>query len=300
MKNAINYYYNLNPTEIHQSNKIYKFHILNSYYVLCPCNRSKEEIKEIFELHKQLLIGGYYCHQIILNINNEIETIVNGIRYILLKNYIEKANVSLNDILKVNNIYINHNIYKHIQRVDWYNMWIEKTDYIEYQISQFGKKYPLIRESSDYYIGLAENCISLLANLNLKNSIITISHNRINSQSSLFELYNPLNFILDHRIRDISEYIKFEIINKKNIYNILQSYIYNSNLNEEELELLFVRILYPSYYFDICEQIIDKKKKEAELLYIINNIDYIEQNIKIIYKYLKNMTKLPDVEWLIN
>ena len=41
-------------------------------------------------------------------------------------------------------------------------MWIRKIDYFEYQISQFGKKYPIIRESFNYYVGLAENGISLL------------------------------------------------------------------------------------------------------------------------------------------
>lgn len=36
-------------------------------------------------------------------------------------------------------------------------MWVQKIDYFEYQVSQMGKKYPVIRESSIYYVGLAES-----------------------------------------------------------------------------------------------------------------------------------------------
>lgn len=298
MKNVINYYYNLNPTDIHQVNKIYKFHISDENYIMYPCYRNIEEIKEIYDFHISLLRTGYYCHHIILNINNEITTIINGTHYILLKTFIENRTIKIQDIIFFNNIYIDNSKFVKIKRSSWHKLWMEKIDYIEYQISQFGKKYPIIRESSDYYIGIVENCISLLVNINDGQSIMTISHNRIGKEYMLLELYNPINFIIDHRIRDASEYFKYCILDS-DVVNQIRDYIFSNNLTEYEINLFFIRILYPSYYFDMCEQIIDGKKEEKEMLNIINNVEIYENKIKEIYNYLRNIIKIPEIEWLI-
>jgi len=298
MKNAINYYYNLNPSDIHQINKIYKFEISDASYVMYPCYRNYEEVKEIYELHIFLLKTGYYCHHIILNFKNEITTLINGISYILLRTYIKNRTIRFQDLILFKNIKIDNKEYIKIKRSCWYKLWMEKIDYIEYQISQFGKKYPIIRESSDYYIGIVENCISLLANINEGKSGVTISHNRITKEYTLFELYNPINFIIDHRIRDISEYFKSILLSESNIVNQIKKYIFSSNLSEYEIFLLFVRILYPSHYLDICEMIIDGKKNEKEALIIVNNVTLYENKIKEIYNELKNIIKLPEIEWL--
>ena len=62
--------------------------------------------------------------------------------------------------------------------------------------------------------------------------------------------------------------------------------------------MLFLRIIYPSVYLDICEQIIDMKKKEVEIYEVINRIGIYESNIKIIYDYIRRITKIPEIEWL--
>lgn len=300
MKNAIKYYYNLNVENIHQIKKNYKFKIQDTIYMLNICTRNYEEIKEIYNLQLYLKTIGFYCHQIILNKNNEIVTIINEMPYVLLKVQIQNRKINIGDIKITTNVPINNLKLNKIKRDNWYNLWSKKIDYVEYQISQFGKKYTLIRESSDYYIGIVENCISILIELKKQNQTITISHDRINKNTTTEEFYNPLNYIIDNRVRDIGEYIKSYLLEDKDIIPYLERYIIDQKLDIDEIKQLFVRIIYPSKYLDTCEEILNKQDKEKELLKIINNSEEYEQNIKRIYKFLKNIVPMPEIEWLNN
>ena len=297
MKNAIKYYYNLNPKSIHQINRIYKFKTQNKKYILYPCLRTIDEIKEIYELHMYLNIYGIYCHKIILNINNNIVTQINGFQYILLNINVENRKIEKKDVVFYLNINIDQSRFNCLKRQNWYQLWINKTDYIEYQISQFKKKYPLIKESIDYYIGMAENCISLISNV--KNStMVTISHNRINENTTTEEFYNPLNFIIDYKVRDIAEYLK-SLIAKEDITEYIIDYINYCNLTDNDIKLLFIRLLYPSAYFDIYEKIIENHEDESNIISITKENRYYEKNIKKIYNYLRSISNLPEIEWLL-
>lgn len=303
MKNVLNYYYELYPTDIHQINKKYKFNINEKNYILCELRRKPEEIEELYDLYKYIKSLNVQCHNIVLNKANNIITAINGIPHVLLIEKIKNKKIEMNDLQYLSNIPIINKKYINIQRDNWTKLWSDKIDYIEYQISQFGKEYKIIRESSDYYIGIVENCIQLLNECNTTNIYRTISHNRINDELTTEELYNPLNFIIDNRTRDISEYIKSKIEKKNidimNILNILENYIHTNRLNSDEINLMFIRILYPSSYLDKCEQIFKKNAKEKELLTIINNSTKYEQNVKKIYIYLKKLCYIPDIEWLL-
>ena len=300
MKNALNYYYELYPTNIHQVNKKYKFCIIEKCYILYEFRKNLKEIEELYDLYVYIKSLNIQCHDIVLNKANNITTTINGIPYILLIERIKNKKIEINDLQYLSTIPIINKKYIYIQRDNWMKLWSSKIDYIEYQISQFGKEYKTIRESSDYYIGIVENCIQLLNECNTRNINRAISHNRINDELTTEELYNPLGFIIDNRIRDMSEYIKSKI-EKNNIdtINILRNYIHTNKLNSDEINLMFIRILYPSSYLDKCEQIFKKTAKEKELLTVINNSIRYEQNIKKIYMYLKKICYIPDIEWLL-
>ena len=298
MKNAIKYYYNFNPTYIHQINQTYKFEYLGNKYMLIPITRTNEEIQDIYKLNMYLKTLGIYCNEIELNKENRIVTQISNKLYILLRITVKQRKIKMEDVLYMSNIPISVNLYKNIERKKWSELWSKKIDYIEYQISQFGKKYPLIRESSDYYIGIVENCISLLNNMQKENSKITIAHERIPEYYKTDDLYNPMNFILDISVRDISEYLKNYILEDINIINYIQNYIYLKKPTSNEIELMFIRIMYPTQYLDTCEQILEKSENEDVLLKIINNVDKYEMNIKKIYNYIKQIINLPEIEWL--
>ena len=83
------------------------------------------------------------------------------------------------------------------------------------------------------------------------------------------------------------------------MYSHIYSLILNSiNLNEIDYKLFFIRLLYPSFYFDIYEQIVNNEIEEEELKKIINKIPEYETLIKKTYVYIKNNNFLPDIEWI--
>lgn len=298
MKNAIKYYYNLNSDNIHQYKNEYKFKINNKEYILYSHPYTLEEIEEKYQLQIYIKSLGIYCHKIIKNIQNELTTLINNKRYVLIEIQNENRIINGNDISLFLNIQVNPDYFKNINRINWYNLWKNKIDYIEYQISQFGKKYPIIRQSIDYYIGIAENCISLLSNIKTKSTLISCMHNRITPKTTTTDFYNPINFIIDKRVRDIGEYLTNKLYEETDItitINNILTYIYFSN---DEIFLLFIRILYPSNYFDICETIIETNTDQDRLMKLLNKIEIYENNIKQIYKYIKKMIAIPEIEWL--
>lgn len=289
MKNALNYYYNLNVETIHQKNKNYYFKTKNSQFLLLEY--SNDDINEIYTLNIYL-IKNYHFNKIILNKDNKVLTLINEKNYILLELVNSNKAITLNDIISINNIPI-INIDK-LRRDNWYVLWSNKIDYFEYQISQIGKKFPIIRESINYYIGLAENAISLIKKID-NNVYLSLSHKRINNY---FDLYNPLNLIIDIRVRDICEYFKYCFFNNIDIYEELNLFLNYNKLSDSERICFLARMLFPTYYFDLYEKIITNEIKEEEIKKIISKVDKYEQLLKHIYHNFKNNNLY--IEWLEN
>ena len=76
MKNAIYYYYNLVPDDIHQINKMYYFYYNNIRYSLVLYEGDSENLNDVYTLHINLINKGIYVHQIILNRDNGIITFI--------------------------------------------------------------------------------------------------------------------------------------------------------------------------------------------------------------------------------
>lgn len=301
MKNAINFYYNLKPENINNYNNYYYFYYNKYLYVLLLYNEDLKYINDIYNLNVSLLSLNIPIHQIIINKNNSIISLINNNYYILykilIKNYNRKINIK--DINYLNSIIITNNIDN-----NWDYLWSTKVDYLEYQINQSGKKYPLIVESFSYFVGLTENAISYAKNTTLElkkdyNNIGVITHKKLNINDTLFNLYDPLNITIDYKIRDLAEYIKNSFFEDNfNILNELNYYFKKNYLSIYLIRLLFARILYPSFYFNLYDDIISNKKEEKELLKITSRINEYEQYLYEIYLYLKKIYNIPEVEWL--
>ena len=301
MKNAINFYYNLKPENINNYNNYYYFYYNKYLYVLLLYNEDLKYINDIYNLNVSLLSLNIPIHQIIINKNNSIISLINNNYYILykilIKNYNRKINIK--DINYLNSIIITNNIDN-----NWDYLWSTKIDYLEYQINQSGKKYPLIVESFSYFVGLTENAISYAKNATLElkkdyNNIGVITHKKLNINDTLFNLYDPLNITIDYKIRDLAEYIKNSFFEDNfNIFNELNYYFKKNYLSIYLIRLLFARILYPSFYFNLYDDIISNKKEEKELLKITSRINEYEQYLYEIYLYLKKKYNITEVEWL--
>lgn len=296
MKNAIMYYYNINSYDIHQNKKTYYFTSDNYKYVLSICNIDFNIVKDIYELSLELMAKGIYFHQIILNVSNNLITMINNEPYILMRIINDnKGEIILDDIITLNNITVNDNPKG---KVNWDSLWAQKIDYFEEQIHEFGINYPIIRSSFSYFVGLAENAIQLVKEVNYDYDLF-VAHRRIKSTDSLFDLYNPLNLIIDTKARDTSEYFKSKFFESNLDINEIKAYLNSGYLNTYEMYLFLARMFYPSPYFDIYEKIINESLKENSLYKIINKINEYEKFLKNLYLYMRTFIYLPDIEWLI-
>lgn len=294
MKNAINYYYNLIPNEIHQQNQVYRFTSQNQSYVIMPY-LLEQDVKKIYDLSMELINRGIYTHQIIPNKDGQLVTLINNIPYLLMKYYDSlERNVKLEDLIAFQNATKSISLVE--EEILWNHLWSQKIDYFEYQVSQFGKKYPLIRESFSFYVGIAETGITLAANI--KGQSKQITHRRLKVDSTYFDLYNPLNYVLDLKVRDISEYFKNLFLSEKNLFPEIVNYLQNAYLSSEEYYAFFVRMFYPSFYFDIFEKVIEGEEDEESLLKVIYKGDEYIEVLRNIYRFLSLYIPLPAIEWL--
>lgn len=292
MKNVLNYFYNIYIENIRLNGDNYHFEYNNENYMLYLYNGDYKELERIYDIYIQLLKRGMYSHQIILNKDNQISTVYNQKNYVLLKIKGNLSNkITINDILYFGNMTTGYK-----NEINWKILWSNKIDYFEYQISHFGKKYPFIRDSFSYYVGIVENGIILLnENKEVMNSI---SHKRILCNETFLEFYNPLNYIVDVKVRDAAEYFKNKLLVDKNIINDIKSYLAVSKLNENEVFYFFVRMFYPSFYFDCYEDIINGKIDEYKIKEVVEITPYYEKLLKELYIYLKKYIQIPEIEWL--
>ena len=303
MKNTINYYYNYRINNIIKNKEDYYFFVGDAEYHLVRFTRPIEEVQALFMLNSEMIRKNILVHKIILNKDNSVITFINNIPYVLLKLCgCKNDNVFLNDIYYYQNMTYNILYEEELLRDDWIKLWSEKIDYYEYQINQLGKEYPILCDSLSYYIGLGENAISYLVN-NLKDSkkVLTVSHKRIEYNKGSFDFYNPLNFIIDERLRDVCEYIKNKFFYGQLNYNEIIEYFNNNNFNNSDYVYFFSRLIFPTYYFDIYDEIINRKQDEQVILPIINKVEEYEIFLVTIYNYLlhkKNIQSGP-IEWLI-
>ena len=74
-----------------------------------------------------------------------------------------------------------------------------------------------------------------------------------------------------------------------------------ASFDKNEYILLFSRLLFPTYYFDVYDDIINNNLKEEKIISIINKNELYEQFLVIVYNYIvkeKNIFIEP-IEWLI-
>lgn len=300
MKNIINYYYNLNIIEVYEIMNGYYFNINNNSYIFTIYNRPLNECSSIYNLYNELLKRKIFTNDIVLNKNNQIITMVNNVPYVLLKDNTINKRINMNDILYLQNNSINIYNDKLLFRNNWITLWEIKIDYYESRLKEIDNKYPLLSNTLDYYIGLGENAISYLVNNNIKVNDLVLSHKRIKMDDSSFEFYNPFNYILDSRVRDFSEYIKSLFFKDMITFENFEGYLNISNFNKDEYILLISRLLYPSYYFDLFDDIVNNNEDENIIKNVINkNNDYI-LFLKNTFYYIiyKKRINIPIIEWI--
>ena len=71
------------------------------------------------------------------------------------------------------------------------------------------------------------------------------------------------------------------------------------NFNSNLYNLLFIRFLFPSYYFDCYEQVLHDNQNENELIKIISKSEQYILFLKELFLWIKQFVDIPDIEWII-
>ena len=88
MKNAINYYYNLNPNKINGIFDYYYFYVNQELYYFSIYDRDIKNIRDIYNFNQEMIRNNVIVNEIVNNRNDTIITMVNGIPYILMKVFV--------------------------------------------------------------------------------------------------------------------------------------------------------------------------------------------------------------------
>lgn len=305
MKEIINYYYNFDLEEVKEESTYTSFKYYGDYFYFVFFNRTEDELKDIITICNELKFKGFRVHDLIYNIQGNLLTKIGDNYYILLKlNAIKDETVNFISIcdniakLKLNNA--NSKLYRN----NWGNLWSKKIDYFEYQIRELGKDKEIIINSFSYYVGLSENAISYVNKINTviglsdKDNIV-LSHRRIFYPNTNLNYLNPLSFIFDLEVRDIAEYLKVEFFNDEDSILDLMTYLKMKKLTPYSYHMLYARLLYPTYYFDAYEDVMNNNGDEQKLLKIINKVDEYEEFLKQAYIEISKYTSLERIDWII-
>lgn len=295
MNNAILFFYNINVQEIKKINDNYYFTYLSNNYVIYSYKRDITEAESIYNLNLDMLSKGLIGYEIILTQNREILFIHGGTYYILMKfPNIKNRVITYEDVIS---FYFPtpKNKFLNLDKSNWGYNWTGKIDFIEYQFSQVKNKFPILENSIDYFVGVWENAISYF------NDNVTfleekfVCHKRVDTKMDLLEFLNPLNFVIDYKERDKGEYLKSYVIN--NNYSSVQLKKLLQGSSKNNIILLISRILFPSYYFDLYEDIVLKEKNEEEIVKMIEKRKNINNLLKYIFENFSNYN-IPYIEWI--
>lgn len=301
MKNFIDYYYNINVSEIKHIHDKYFIYTNNERYMLKVFGDT--DFFMVYEYLANQLDKYLYFFRIVRNRQNDYLTYIDDKPYILLKlSDINNNTISIYDI-KINQFFEYSNKISRLIRFPWVKLWENKIDYFEEWCYLKQNQYKNMYSLFHYFIGVAENAVLYLKITEAEEKMeeidrLVISHNRLSMDSSLYDYYDPTNIVLDHPSRDVSEYIKSTYVHGNFDIKLLEEYLNEHHFSKYGLRLLYARILFPSFFFDYIDEMI-LNSYDTDLLYLEARIIEFEKFISQISVFFKEKYDIPVVTWCI-
>jgi hypothetical protein len=97
----------------------------------------------------------------------------------------------------------------------------------------------------------------------------------------------------------VAEYIKNSFFNKNyNVFYELILYLNNNNLSLTEIKLLVSRLLYPSFYFEMYEDILIDNREEKIILDVVSRLDEYEDYLYKVISFFRSIYDIDEIDWL--
>ena len=93
--------------------------------------------------------------------------------------------------------------------------------------------------------------------------------------------------------------LKISFFNNEDSLLDLKTYLRSTKLTPYSYHMLYARLLYPSYYFDMYDSILQGKVQEEKLHYYLSKVDTYEEFLKNLFFLINQYYRLPPIEWLI-
>ena len=240
-------------------------------YYFVKHNYDDEFFNILIELIQELKTKQVYLHEFILDKLGR----VNADGYCLMKIIIFGDEITEKEMQRFYAIRnFNEEFYK--QYVSLIELWYKKLDYLEYQVSELSNRL-IINNSFDFYLGITEEVLQYLNNFSdvSMKQYLSLAHRSLSS-FNVIDFYNPLNIIIDIYTRDLGLYVK-----NNQDYDYLYQFMQNAS-HDYAYYYLYARLILPSDYFKILEDILLDNQQEKELSNYINKYLEYEEYIKCI------------------
>lgn len=304
MKDILWYSYHISIDDIQEYQEYSVFSLYDKKYYFTKVKRSKEELDDLLQVCEELMYKNIPVYSFIQNVNGSFLTMVQDKPYILLEvtdSNFEYGILEMIERIRLVGLMPQKQV---LYRNEWAKLWGEKVDYLEYQVHELGKNYPVILSSFSYFVGLAENAICYVNHIQklmpMQSFELVLSHRRVAYPNYRLNYDNPLNFIFDIEVRDIAEYLKsmalqepkYALIDLKTYFTMRKPDIYQASM-------LYARLLYPSYYFDYHEKIMNQNMDENVLLPIIDRVSEYEIFLKDAWYLIHEFVFIEPIAWIL-
>ncbi len=279
------YYYDLIIEKIVYVNNRYYIKTIDDNYILKKVDGNANLLNYIQELENSLIKYKYFF-SVVFNKSGFPISMINNDYYMLLETKDEfDGNICIFDIK--NTYYVdNYNLINRLNHFDWISLWEKKIDYYENWLltkkEQFIDMLPLF----NYYIGIGEMAIAFLKmalkEKNNFNDSLVFMHNRVKMDTKVSDYYDPTLLIVDHKSRDIAEYIKDMFYNNMLDYDMIRNYFTKNYFSDVDKKILYSRILFPTFFFDNIEQSCDSNKKSYIENVTLNHFNFLIEIKKIL------------------
>lgn len=287
MRNVLWYYYQVRCDDIEERNEEFTIFNQDGEFIF-------KELKIPLEIFKQIVEALYYnqipSYIVVINKDGEILTDFNKKKFVLLK----KGKLLTNNFIDLTLV----SIKKDTNNIG--ETWAKKIDYYMLQLKEFGINKEILINSFNYYVGMAENAIGMANRINENNTefIYAIQHTRLKYPLSVSKYYDPSNMVIDLRIRDLSEYIKDKFFKDSLSMEEIDAIVKKYDLTESEINMLYARLFYPTYYFDLFEDMVIDEEDEEKILQILKKRQSYENLLASFYDSYKNNYNIFEIEWI--